>query len=151
MMAIGVFRNVIRNWMFHSPKVTAKLFNPTNFRMTKGYALPFYTSAVLQKRSPYTQKVTEICIRLQETGLVKYLNAHYAIKAGLHEASYQEMSYDPAAKAKKERPPMIPLTLKGHLGGSLYILMGGYGFALVIFLIEHWVTTETKVVAFSAI
>jgi hypothetical protein len=77
--------------------------NPTNFRKTKGYALPFYTSVALQKRSRYTQKVTEICIWLQETGMVKYLGAHYEIKTDLHEANYQDMSYNPAAKAKKER------------------------------------------------
>jgi hypothetical protein len=135
---IGTFRNVLRNWLFNSPNVTTKLFNPTNFRMNKGYTLPYYIAVALQKRSPYTQKVTEICIRLEETGLVKYLYAHYTIKAGLYVASHKEMSYDPAAKAKRERPPMIPLTLKGHLGGSFFILLGGYGLALVTFLIERW-------------
>jgi hypothetical protein len=136
-IAIAVLRNVIRNWMFDYPTVTTKLFNPTNFRLTKGYPLPLYNAVALQKRSPYTPKVTEICVRLQETGLVKYLNVHYAIKAGLQVASYQEMAYDPAAKAKKERPPMIPLTLRGHLAGSFYILMGGYGLAFSTFLIER--------------
>ena len=131
-----MFRNIIRSWFFNSPSVTVNLYNPRNFRLSKGYVLPFYIAVALQKRSPYTQKVSEICIRLEETGLVKYLNAHYAIMAGLHQASYEEMSYDPAAKAKKERPPMIPLTLNGHLGGCIYILLIGHGLALIIFLFE---------------
>jgi hypothetical protein len=133
-----MYRNVLRNWMFNSPKVTTKLFNPNNFRMNKGFTLPYYIAVALQKRSPYTQKVSEICIRLEETGVVKYVYAHYIIKEGLYVASHEEMSYNPAAKAKRERPPMIPLTFRGHIGGSFYILLGGYGLALVVFLIERW-------------
>jgi hypothetical protein len=135
-LALSGWRNVIRNAAFYNNMVTTELFNPSSFRLSKGYALAFYTAVALQKRSPYTQRVTEICIRLEETALVKYLNAYYAYKAGVYEASYEEMAYDPKVKAKKEMPPQIALTLFGHLGGSFLILFGGWSLALAAFLHE---------------
>ena len=134
-IAISVLSNIIRTWLF-SFNTTVQLYNPRNFRISKGYVIPYYTGVALPKRSPYTQRVSELCIRLEETGLVRYLSTYYTIKAGLYQASYQEMSYDPVAKATKERPKMISLTLKGHLGGSFYILFAGISLAFVAFLYE---------------
>ena len=126
----------VRNPGFSNIMVTTDIFNSSNFRMSKGNALAFYTAVALPERSPYTRRISEICVRLEETGLVKYLNAHYAIKAGVHQASYEEMAFDPKTKAKKERPPiMISLSLR-DLGGSSLILFGGWGVSLLAFLYE---------------
>jgi hypothetical protein len=49
-MALAIWRNVIRNWLFNTPGVNTTKINPQRYRITKGYAMPFYTAVALQKR-----------------------------------------------------------------------------------------------------
>ena len=76
-------------------------------------------------------------MRLHETGIIQFLNRYYAFVAGMYEASYEEMSYDPKSKARMDYQSEPPaLTLKGHLSGTFAMLMCGLGISIVVFLIE---------------
>ncbi len=134
---IGAFwGNVLRNYFFAYPSVTLDLFNPKNFRVSRGWPVPYIFAPVLQKRSPYTEHVSLACMRMQEAGLITYLNNFHAIKNGLYRASEKEMTYDPETRAREERPPMLPLTLEGHLGGAFIILLVGLGLGCAAFAHE---------------
>jgi hypothetical protein len=76
-------------------------------------------------------------MRLQETGIIQYLNKYYAYVAGMYEASYEEMSYDPKSKARRDyQQGPIALTLYGHLSGTFALLMCGLGVSTLVFLAE---------------
>ncbi|CAG0921968.1 unnamed protein product [Notodromas monacha] len=123
-MVLGIWRNVIRNWLFNFPSQYTDQINPKHYRISRGYPMPFYTAVALQKMSPYTEFVSVICMRLQEAGIVAHLNDHYAVIAGKFEATFAEMSYDPVVRGRKERP-LLPLSLVGHLSGAFALLWGG--------------------------